>query len=129
MAVNRVLTNAEKEQLQSSTRFKSEADWAIRNFASYWSSTDQGQIGTQIGQVGYENWFKNHIFATDKMQSGINDPDISLTFLVLAKGMNLWDSAVIPFNIDTVIDYMIANSKFDELATGYASLKTQSILF
>jgi hypothetical protein len=129
MAVNRVLTNEEKQILQSSVRFNNECDWAIRNFSSFWSSTDGTVISSQIGNVGYQAWFKNHIFSVGTMISGIDDPNITMTFCVLAKGMNLWDNSISPFNVDTVINYMILNSKFEELSTMYVSLKTQSIIF
>jgi|SRR6478609_5932795 len=126
---NRVLTSAEKEILQTNARFQSECNWSVKNFASYWSTTVNVTIASQITSVGYPTWFRNHIFSTNVMTSGFNDPSASQTFTVLAKGMNLWDNAVTPFNPDTVIDYMIANNKFEELATPYVVLKTQSIIF
>lgn len=129
VAINRVLTSAEKEVLQSNARFISECQWAVRDFAAYWSSTDGGTIGNQIGAVGYATHYKNHTFAVGVMTSGFNDTTVGQTFTILAKGMNLWDSAVTPFNADIVIDYMIANGKFEELAISYVALKTQSIIF
>ncbi len=129
MAVNRVLTAEEKQTLQVSSRFLDHCNWAVRDFSSYWSSKDGTLINSQIASVGYEAWYKNHTFATGVMTNGVVDPSIKTTFLVLAKGMNLWDSAITPFDADVAIDYMIANAKFDELSTGYVALKTQSVIF
>ena len=129
MAVNRVLSAVEKDQMIASTEFVNQCLWAVRDFSSYWASTDQGQIGTQIGVAGYEGWYKRHTFATGVKESGFNNTAAATDFMFLAKGMNLWDSAIVPFDVTTCIAYMISASKFEELATAYVDLKTESVRF
>ena len=124
-AINRVLTNEEKQILQSNSQFIYECQWALKNFASFWA--DAADANTKVGQVGYTQWAKNYVWASRSLEniSTIdNNSQIPLEFAVLLKGMNLWDSAVTPFNAATVVTYMVANGKFDELATAWVSSKT-----
>src|SRR5690349_14896823 len=111
MAVNRVLTSDEREILLTSTRFQNQASWALRDFASFWSNASDAN--TKVGQVGYEQWAKNWIWSSRILNtpSSIQNIGVYLDFVILSKGMLLWDSAVSPFNVDTVINYMIANGK------------------
>lgn len=128
MAVNRELTNAEKEILQSNVKFIDQCTWAIKNFASY--HTEDASIGAQVGAEGYIGFFKNRIFSLDVMQSGVGDAlGNAKQFAAFTKGMQLWDNAVAPFDTDVVVTYMIANNKFDEIMVKYGKLKTAAIVF
>ncbi len=138
MAVNRVLTSDEKQTMLSNQHFIDNVNWAIRDFASFWTTSDLDLIGQQIGQVGYERWFKNRLFSVAVLSvqqppspfyQSINTSDAPISYLILSKGMNLWDSAVSPFNADTVISYMTTTGKFDELTANYVALKTESVAF
>lgn len=124
-AINRVLTNEEKQILQSNSAFIYECQWALKNFASFWA--DAADANTKVGQVGYTQWAKNYVWASrtlDNISMVDNNSQIPSEFAVLLKGMFLWDSAVTPFNASTVVTYMVANSKFDELATAWVTSKT-----
>jgi hypothetical protein len=134
MAVDRPLTSDEREILQGSSRYQSQAKWSLRNFADFWNV--ESDINTKVANVGYQRWAKNWIYA-NRIQANtsmLNDPNIPLEFVILSKGMLLWDSAVpVPGDtgefIDTVIDYMIANNKFEEIAELYVAYKTETPVF
>lgn len=113
----RVLNSAEKEQLKANADFINECEWAARNFASHWASDED--IAGKVGSAGYEGWAKNRILSEYILRVGIQDNDLALEFALLAKGMTLTDDAVAPFNIATVIAYMVTNNRFDELASMY----------
>jgi hypothetical protein len=134
MAVNRPLTSDEREILQSNTRYISQSKWAIRNFAAFWNIEDD--INTKVGDVGYQRWAKNWFYANKVIANThmVNDPNLPVEFVMLSKGMDLWDSAV-PVPIDetefanAVIDYMVAQNKFEELAVLYVTAKTETPVF
>jgi hypothetical protein len=132
MAVNRVLNSDERETLLNSTRFKSQCTWALRNFASFWSNDDPSFISAQIAILNdYRRWAKNWIWANEALVADVKTTqnEVFIGFDIGLKGMNLWDSAVTPFNSETVIDYMIAQSKFDELSVIYVNAKTPTAVF
>lgn len=130
MAVNRVLTDEEKETLQQSARFRQMAVWSLKNFASYWK--DPADAATKITAVGADRWAKNYVWSwraladLPMLDDNLNIPK---DYTILLKGMNLWDSAVTPFDINVVIDFMLANGKFDELAGLYVNFKTPTPVF
>ncbi len=129
MAVDRILTSAEKEQLVANQDFKNQVSWALRDFASYWN--DVSDANTKVGNVGYDRWAKNYSWAARAIANvTISDnPQAPEDFGVLLKGMQLWDSAVSPFDVATVISYMVSTSKFEELATNYVISKTPTMVF
>jgi len=134
MAVDRPLTSDEREILQGSSRYKSQAQWSLRDFADFWNV--ESDINTKVGSVGYQRWAKNWIYA-NRIQANTNlvdDPNIPIEYVILSKGMLLWDSGVpVPEDngefVDTVIDYMISAAKFEELAALYVSAKTETPVF
>lgn len=127
MAVDRTLTNDEREQLKDSPRFLDQSEWAVRDFAIFW--TDDTTTSARVGEVGYNKWATNRQYSAGVLYSGINDPNISLSFVTLSKNMQLWDSAITPFNVDTCIDYMISSLKFEALASAYVNIRTQTYIF
>lgn len=129
MAVDRVLTSDEREILQGSSRYASQCKWALRDFADFWNA--EGDIPTKVGNVGYQRWAKNWIYA-NRIQANpatVEAPNIPTDFVILSKGMLLWDTAVTPFNVDTVINYMISTAKFEELAALYVTAQTETPVF
>lgn len=125
-AVDRVLTNAEKEVLQSNASFIRECKWALKNFASFWG--DPADANTKVGLVGYASWSDRYQWSKEVLDDVTiveSNSQIPLDFAVLLKGMTLWDNAVSPFNPETVVTYMIANNRFDELAASYVDSKTE----
>lgn len=125
----RVLTNAERQLLQGNTKFLEEAKWAIRNYASHWANdTDVAGKITEAGSS--QTWAKRRIFAVGILRDDVQDPDVALDFTVLSKGMELYDPVADPtFTADEVVTFMIAQSKFDELAGLYATEKLKDIPF
>lgn len=131
MAVNRPLTSEEKEILVANQDYKNQVSWALRDFASTWGNPDEAQANTQVGQVGYLRWAKNYSWGARALANVTvtDDPQAPEDFGVLLKGMDLWDSAVTPFNVATVITYMVDNGKFTELAILYVNSKTPTMVF
>lgn len=129
MAVDRVLTSAEKEQLVANQDFKNQVSWSLRDFAAYWG--DPANAAGQVGGLGFDRAAKNYAWGARTAQNITisDDPQAPEFFGQLLKGMQLWDSAVTPFNVATVIEYMVEESKFEELAIMYVNLKTPTIVF
>lgn len=131
MAVNRVLTSAEKEILVANQDFKNQVSWALRDFASYWN--DVTDANTKVGSVGYDRWAKNYSWAARAIANVTitDDAQAPEDFGVLLKGMQLWDSAVNGnvMDVEVVIAYMVSTSKFEELANAYVISKTPTMVF
>ena len=113
-AVNRVLTSDEKATLQANTRFIAQCKQAMLDKAVYWT----GQNGVNMADSPTAiRWAKSRLYGNGLIS---NPSSLSNTvvqqFIIYLKNMNLWDSTVTPFDADMVIDYMIAQSKFDILA-------------
>lgn len=125
----RVLTNAERQQLQGNSKFLEESKWAIRNFASFWA--DDADLAAKISAAGSnQTWAKNRIFAVSILRDDVQDPDVALDFTVLSKGMELYDPVADPsFTADEIVTYMISQNKFDELAALYVAQKIKDIPF
>lgn len=130
MAVNSTLNSAQKEQLVANQDFKNQVSWSLRDFAAFFSNEDDAFIGTQVGLLGYKRWAKNYSWAARAVANvSITDvPQAPEDFGVLLKGMELWDDQV-PFDVETVIEYMVAESKFEELAIMYVNSKTPTMVF
>jgi hypothetical protein len=114
-AVNRVLTSDEKATLQANPRFIAQCKQAMLDKAVYWT----GQNGVNMPDSPTAiRWAKSRLYGNGLISnpSSLSNGAIVQQFIIYLKNMNLWDSAVTPFNADTVIDYMIAQSKFDTLA-------------
>jgi hypothetical protein len=120
----RTLTSEEREQLKGSTRYLHLCEWAIRNYAAYWAVHDGAGFNTEAARI---EWVKNREFGATIRQYGITDNDIALKFVEESKGMQF--DIVGNFSVDSLIDYMIANNKFDEIASLYTALKMKTKLF
>lgn len=132
MAVDRTLISEEKEQLVNNQDFKDQVSWALRDFAQYWSNDDPAFIAARIAELNdYKRWAKNWTWASRTVANiTISDnPQAPEDFGVLLKGMLLWDTAVTPFDVATVIDYMVTTAKFEELAIAYVVSKTPTAVF
>jgi len=130
MAVNSVLSSAQKEQLVNNQDFKDQVSWALRDFAEYWSNDDDAFISQRIAEDGYKRWAKNWIWAS-RTKANVTISDVAQApddFGVLLKGMELWDDQV-PFDIAVVIEYMVTENKFEELAILYVNSKTPTAVF
>ena len=129
MAINRVLKSTEKEILVDHSGFRIEVEWALKNFASYWS--DPAAAAAQVVGAGFQRAAINHIYCSRIIANqsivSSNIAGIAEDFIMLAKGMNLVDDGA-GFDPDVVVAYMAANAKFDELADLYVKLKTPTPL-
>lgn len=129
MAVDRVLTSAEKEQLVANQDFKNQVSWSLRDFAAYWSDVSDANV--KVGNVGYDRWAKNYSWSA-RAAANITITDDALApeyYGALLKGMQLWDTDDGAFDVATVIQYMVDNAKFEELATMYVTAKTPTMVF
>lgn len=120
----RVLTDTERQALQGSSTFLEKAQWAIRNYASYWSAHDgSGLNGNQLIK-----WAKDRMLSVNIVLNDISDPSIALKFVKISKGMQ-FDLGPAPVNTDAIIDAFTNANKFEECASSYFDLQGEAINF
>lgn len=120
----RVLTDVERQALQSSNEFSEKAQWAVRDYASYWSIHDgAGLSGAQLIK-----WVKDRLQSVSIVLNDVNDPLVALRFVKVSKGMQ-FDLGVAPVDTQVIIDAFQAGNKFEECASLYFDLQGESINF
>ncbi len=120
----RVLTDQERQQLQGSSEFLEAAQWAVRNYAAYWSIHD----GAALAGAALIKWVKDRLKSVNIVLNDINDPAIALKFVKLSKGMQFdLGAAVQP--TATIIAAFQAGNKFEECASLYFDLEGEQINF
>lgn len=121
----RVLTDEERESLKSHPGYKIKAEWAARNYAAFWAINDGSGATTEALKI---KWAKDRICGVDITLGELNDPDISIKYLKLGKGIQV-DLAAAPVAPDTIVAALDAASKFQEMASMYFDLKGEGINF
>lgn len=122
----RVLSDEERQSLKESTTFLQKCEWAVRNYADYWSvHTGSGLVDTEAARI---KWLKDRLVGVNVVMTDINDSDLTLKFVKLGKGIQ-YDLNPSPESVDTIIAAMVAGSRFDELASSYFTLRGESIDF
>lgn len=126
MAVNRVLTSDEKFTLQADSRFQNLCNQAVLDKALYWTQQTGINLGTEVLS---SRWAKSRL----RGQAIVRDPGQTNSpaqqFIIFLKNIQLWDSAITPFNTTTVCDYMLAQSTFDTLADDWMDEQIRGIDF
>jgi hypothetical protein len=122
----RVLTDEERESLKSNGTFLYRAEWAVRNYAEYWSAHDgAGLANTEAARI---KWAKDRILSVNIVLGGVNDPQLTLRFINISKGMQFTIGAA-PQPAETIIAAFIADNRFDEIAGTYFTLLGDGINF
>lgn len=120
----RVLTDDERQALQGSSQFLEKAQWAVRNYAAYWSIHD----GSGLSGTALIKWAKDRMQSVDVVINDISDPSVALKFVKLSKGMQ-FDLAPANVATATIIAAFVAGNKFEECASLYFDLQGEQINF
>lgn len=117
-AQSRVLTQTEKEMLRVDPVFKMQCEWAIKEYATYWS------IQTGVGcatETDCLNWAKKRLLSVHVLTKGIqNFGEITTAdiFLDGAKAKQLDYGAGDPSSV-VIIQEWLDNNTFEEMADYY----------
>jgi hypothetical protein len=120
----RVLTDAERTNIQGYQPFIDSAYWAIRNYADFWSTHN----GASLSDSDRIKWVKDRMQAVNIVLNDINDPTVPLKFTKLSKGMQ-FDLDVAPVESSVIYAAFVADNKFEELASLYFGLGGENINF
>jgi hypothetical protein len=120
------LTTDQRIELENNARFQNLVRMAILNQAIYWRGLD----GTTVPGNDRVRWAKSRLLATGIVLNPTSQDYNAWVrqFIILTKDMAVYDDTN-AFNVDTVLDYMIANSKFDELADLAFNLRILKVEF
>lgn len=120
----RVLTDDERQALQGSSQFLEKAQWAVRNYAAYWSIHD----GSGLSGTTLIKWAKDRLLSVDIVVNDISDPSIALKFVKLSKGMQ-FDLASAPVATSAIISAFVSSNKFEECSSLYFDLQGEQVNF
>jgi hypothetical protein len=70
----RVLTDDERQTLSTSETFKQKCQWAVRNYATYWSGHDGSGLTTTAQKM---KWAKDRISSVEILKNNTVDQDIA----------------------------------------------------
>lgn len=120
------LTNDQRVQLEGNARFQDLVRMAILNQANYW----RGQDGSSPPANDRIRWAKSRLLSTGIVLHPTSQDYTSWArqFIIILKDMLVYDNGQ-AYDEDNVLDYMLANSKFDELADLVFNLRILSIEF
>lgn len=120
----RVLTSEERQNLQGNTDFIEKAEWAVRDYASYWSMHDGGGLDAN----GRIKWAKDRLNSVNIVLNDINDSSLGLKFMKLGKGVQV-DLGAAPVDPEVIIAAFEAANKFEEIASLYFDQLGETINF
>lgn len=121
----RVLTAEEKENLKNDPEFIAAAQWAVRDYAAYWSVHDGAGMATEVARV---KWAKDRYLSVPIHTGDISDPNIALQFLKVGKGIQV-DLGTAPQPNEVIIDALVAGNKFEEMASLYMDILGEGVNF
>lgn len=122
---NRVLSEAERQQLLGSSAFKEKCEWAVRDYAAYWSIHDGSGLSTEVDRIA---WAKDRPLSVSILKHGITDPHLVEAFLNAAKGRQFSLNAA-PLDNTTLIAAWDSSSAFEEFVSQYFKLLGDDINF
>lgn len=120
------LTSDQRVNLENNTRFQDLVRIAILNQSNYW----RGQDGTNPPGSDHIRWAKSRFIATGIVLYPTSQDYASWArqFIIILKDMLVYDDSQ-QYSEDLVLDYMLANSKFDELADLTFNLRILKVEF
>ncbi len=121
----RVLTDDERQDLQGDPTFIEKSQWAVRNYADFWSVNDGSSASTEALKI---KWAKDRQLGVSIVLNDINDPAIGLKFVKISKAME-FDLAAAPVAISVIVAAFVAGNKFDEIAGTYFTQLGETINF
>jgi hypothetical protein len=120
------LTPDQRNAIENSARFQSLVRLSIYNQASYWKGVD----GAGLSSVDALRWAKSRYLSVGIINNpnGIDFTTWLKQFIITLKDVAVYNDSV-AYDENTVLDYMLSNSKFDELADLVFNLKITTITF
>lgn len=121
------LTTDQRVNLEGNARFQALVRAAIYNQANYWRNID----GTNIADAGdAARWAKSRYLSVGIIQNpnGIDFTSWLKQYIIILKDIAVVDDEE-EYTEDGVIDYMLENSKFDELSDLVFNLRIQKVEF
>lgn len=119
----RVLTDEERESLIADPSFIYHSQWAVRNYAAYWSIHDGSSLSPEAARI---KWAKDRMISVKIVNYDINDNNLSLRFIKLSKGITFSLGAA-PQPPATIVAAFVAGNRFDELSSLYFDLLADEI--
>jgi len=120
-----LITDEQRMQLRKSIRFQDMVRTSAANYAVYIHGQD-GNAGSLAGLTPIE-WAKQRFFIGESILQSPNSQDFEnwyAQYAMLAKGMTIWET-----DVDSTIDFMLANNIFEVLANQTFVLRAQNIKF
>lgn len=120
------LTTDQRVNLEGNARFQNLVRMAIYNQANYWVGLD----GSSVPGNDRIRWAKSRLLSAGIINNptAIDFQSYLKQFVIKLKDIPVFDNAN-SYDEDAVLNYMLANSKFDELADNVFNLRIQRIEF
>jgi hypothetical protein len=121
----RVLTEEERQQLLTSSEFQEKCQWAVRDYAAFWSVNDGSSANTEALRI---KWAKDRILSINIMKTDANDPLLVVRFLNAAKGKQFTIGAA-PQSTSVLIAAWVSANSFEEFVGAYFTVLGDDINF
>jgi hypothetical protein len=121
----RVLTEEERQQLLGSSIFSEKCQWAVRDYAAYWSIHDGAGLATESDRI---KWAKDRQLSIAILKNDITDPHLVVRFLNASKGKQFTLGAA-PQSTATIIAAWDSGNAFEEFVAQYFSVLGDDINF
>lgn len=120
------LTNEQRVAIKNNTRFQNLVRMGVYNQANYW----KGQDGANLAAAAAKRWAKSRYLSVGIMANptAIDFVGYLEQYIIAMKTMAVFENSA-AYNEGTVIDYMIANNKFDELSDIVFDVRIERIEF
>lgn len=122
---NRVLTEPERQSLLGSSAFLEKCQWAVRDYATYWSGHDGSGLSTESDRI---NWAKDRQLSISILKNGVNDSHLVEVFLNASKGREFLLNAS-PESVSTLVSAWDSSSAFEEFVAQYFRILGDNINF
>jgi hypothetical protein len=127
------LTNDQRIAMKANSRFQILVRFSIYNQANYWKNIDGAN---PVDAAAAQRWAKSRFLSYGIIQNptGIHFESWLEQYVIILKDIAVVDNVANPDPeaagfYDSVLDYMIENSKFDELADLVFNLRIQKVEF
>lgn len=122
---NRVLTEEERQSLLTNEIFLEKCRFAIRNYASFWSTDNGSSSSNEAARI---KWAKDRKLSVDVLRFGTNDPHTSEVFINASKAKQ-YSLFSAPQNVTVLLTAWDSASSFDEFVSVYYDILGSDIRF
>jgi len=118
-----VITDEQRVQLRKSPRFEDLTRAAVANYAQFICAND----GVSPPGITHVAWALQRFFIGEPIVNHPDQQDVQswiAMFAMLCKGLPIWD-----VDVDTTINFMIANNTFETLANQSFVIRANNVKF